>query len=88
MKKKTSQRVPLNELVNGKKIRCYVMPGDGFDRWTVVYPDQAESRPGTFACVGMSGHSSAMLGRHLGRRVKLAELPASLQGVVRADCAA
>jgi hypothetical protein len=80
--------VPGDEIVGNTRVQCYVSPGDGPDRWTVVYPDQPETKPKTFACVGMSGHSSAMLGRHLGKRVKLAELPESLQGVVRADCAA
>lgn len=78
--------VPKHESINGVRFRCYVLPGSGFDRWTVVYVDQRESAPGTFACVGMSGHSSAMLGKHLGKRVWLSAMPESLRAVVAADC--
>jgi len=66
-------------------IRCYDNGGldkkhGTLDRYTVVYMGQPESTPGCFACVGMSAspfspqgfgqHSSAKVGRHLGKPEK------------------
>jgi hypothetical protein len=84
-----------NEIVNGQRIRCYDNGGASFDRYTVVYMDAPENKPGTFQCVGMSErpfhpqgfgqHSSAMLGGHLGRRVRFADLPDDCRQVVEQD---
>ena len=66
-------------------IRIYDNGGKSFDRYTAVFMNQPE-RDGCFAALGMSEepfhpqgygmHVSAMPGRHLGRRIRLADLPA------------
>jgi len=78
-------------------IRCYDGGDAGrwIDRYTVVYMDQPESTPGCFTCVGMSAHpfhpqgfgqhSSAKVGRHLGKRIKFEDLPADCQKLVKMD---
>lgn len=48
------------------------------DPLTVVFlnqPKASTADPYAFACVGLSGHSTAHRGEHLGRRVKFADLP-------------
>lgn len=89
-------RVPKNETVNGHPIRCYDNGGKSADRYTVVYMDAPE-RAGLFQCLGMDHgpfhpqgigvHSSAMPGRHLGRRVLLSTLPPDCQRAVLQDLA-
>lgn len=79
-----------DDLINGIRVKCYELPGDGFDRWTAIFPHtrgQSDSRLDTCDCVGMSGHSSGVIGRHLGRRVPFEKLPDNLRATVRADCA-
>lgn len=66
-------------------VRIYDNGGKTVDRYTAVYLDQPERQPGVFACVAMSAnpfhpqgfgqHSTAVLGRHLGRVISRAELP-------------
>ena len=66
-------------------VRIYDNGGKTFDRFTAVYLDQPERQPRTFACVGMSErpfhpqgfgqHSTAMLGRHLGKIITRDSLP-------------
>ena len=66
-------------------VRIYDNGGKTFDRFTAVYLDQPEHQPRTFACVGMSErpfhpqgfgqHSTAMLGRHLGKIITRDSLP-------------
>ena len=83
------------ELVFNQEIRCYDNGGKTFDRYTVIYMNDPEYKPGTFSCVGMSEHpfhaqgfgqhSSAMPGRHLGRRIKFEELPPDCQKLVKQD---
>jgi hypothetical protein len=75
-------------------IQCYDNGGKTFDRYTVVYMDDPEGR-GLFSCVGMSEdpfhpqgfgqHSAALPGRHLGKRIAFAQLPADCQKLVRRD---
>lgn len=75
-------------------IRCYD-DGKSADRYTVVYMDEPEHKPGTFAARGMDErpfhpqgigmYCTAMPGRHLGRRIKFEELPADCQQLVRQD---
>jgi hypothetical protein len=82
------------EIINGKRVRAYDNGGKTFDRYTVVYLDEPE-RNGGFACVGMSAypfhpqgfgqHSSAMPGKHLGKRVAVASLPIDCVRLVRLD---
>ena len=84
--------------VKGEKcrIRCYDNAGKTADRYTVVYMDCPErSLPGSYAAVGMNAepfhpqgigmHTSAMPGEHLGRRVRLSELPEDCQKLVQRD---
>ena len=83
------------EKLNGQRFRCYDNGGQTADRFTVVYMDQPERTAGVFACVGMSKrpfhpqgfgqHSTAMPGKHLGKRVALSSLPADCQKLVRSD---
>lgn len=78
-----------------QKIRCYDNGGKTMDRFTVVYLQEPDRTPGLFACVGMSEnpfhpqgfgqHSTAMLGRHLGRIVAFASLPADCRKLVLRD---
>jgi len=77
-------------------IRCYDN-GKTFDRYTVVYMDCPEKQYKTYMCVGMSEHpfnpqgfgqhGSAMVGRHLGKRIKFEELPVDCQKLVKQDLA-
>lgn len=87
------------EKLYGKRLRCYDNGGPDkggtCDRFTVVYLDEPERKPGSFAAVGMNGspfhpqgfgqHCTAMPGRHLGKRVALTDLPEDCQKVVRQD---
>lgn len=78
-----------------KNLRIYDNNGKTFDRYTVVYMDQPENAPNTFAALGMSSdpchpqgfgqHCSAMPGRHLGKRIQFNELPFECQRLVLRD---
>lgn len=72
--------------------------GQTFDRYTVIYMDQPETKSPygqLYACLGMSDrpfhpqgfgmHSSATPGRHLGQRIPFAFLPDACQQAVRKD---
>jgi hypothetical protein len=83
------------ELVLGARVACYDNENKTIDRYTVVYMDQPERAHNTFACVGMSDspfhpqgfgqHSTAMPGRHLGKRIPFASLPADCMHLVEQD---
>lgn len=76
------------------KYLIYDNGGATFDRFTVVYLEFPESR-GLYMARGMSERlthpqgfgqiTSAMPGRHLGRRIKLSALPVECQTVVKRD---
>lgn len=78
-----------------KGARIYDNGGKTADRYTVVYMTLPESR-GCYAAVGMNAepfhpqgigtHTSAMPGRHLGRRITFDQLPHDCQLVVLSDC--
>lgn len=78
-------------------IRCYDDGGKSIDRYTVIYMDQPERLPNTFAAVGMNAtpfhpqgfgqHCTAMPGRHLGKRIPFESLPEDCQRLVRQDLA-
>ena len=63
--------------------------------WTREVALACQGRTDLYPCLGMSGspfhpqgvgqHSEAMRGRHLGKRVKLADLPADCQRLVMRD---
>lgn len=82
------------ETINGERIACYDNGGTSFDRYTVAYLDQPENN-GCVAMVGMSDspfhpqgfgqHCAGMTGKHLGKRIPFASLPADCQQLVRQD---
>jgi hypothetical protein len=86
-----------NEIVNGQPIRCYDNGGKTADRYSVLFMGEPE-RGGLYAALGMSRdpfspqgvgqHTTAMPGRHLGKRVRLADLPPDCQKLVRSDLGA
>lgn len=88
-------RIPQNETVNGHPIRCYDNGGRSADRYTVIYMDAPEHRPGTFGARGMDDrpfhpqgfgmYCDAMPGRHIGRRVLFSTLPPDCQRAVLQD---
>lgn len=83
------------ESLNRHPFRCYDNGGTTADRFTAIYLDQPERAPNTFACIGMSSepfhpqgigqHSTAQLGRHLGKRVPFASLPADCRKLIAQD---
>jgi len=78
-----------------KNIRCYDNDGKTADRYTVIFLDHPENQPGCFSALGMDArpfhpqgfgqHTSAMPGRHLGRRIAFAKLPPDCQRLVDLD---
>lgn len=76
-------------------IRIYDNGGKTIDRYTVVFMDEPEHQPDTFACLAMNErpfhpqgfgqHSTAMPGRHLGKRIAFEQLPEDCQKLVRRD---
>lgn len=76
-------------------VRIYDNEGKTLDRFTAVYMTQPESQPNTFDARGMSEHpfspqgfgcsTSATPGRHLGKRIKLNELPKDCKKLVLQD---
>ena len=79
------------------RVVCYDNGGRSFDRYTVIFLDAPEYKPGTYLCLGMSPHpfhpqgfgqhGSAMPGRHLGRRIPFATLPEDCRKAVLQDLA-
>lgn len=78
-----------------KNIRIYDNGGRSYDRYTVIYMDQPETRAGTYNSIGMSEgpfdhlgicqHGPATPGRHLGRLIEWDELPKACQRAVMQD---
>jgi hypothetical protein len=69
-----------------KNLLIYDNGGKSYDRITVIFKDRPEKQPGTFEAIGASEtgagfyqHTTAMPGRHLGKRVKFANLSSELQ---------
>lgn len=77
-----------------KRIKCYDNGGKTFDRYTVVFLECPETG-GAYSALGMSynpfhpqgfgQHCSAMLGRHLGKRILFENLPHDCKEVVKRD---
>jgi len=75
-------------------MRIYDNGGKTFDRYTVVFMDNEESK-GLYYAVGMSAHpfapggfgqhTSAAPGRHLGKRLNFEKLPADCQKMVNSE---
>ncbi len=71
-----------------KNVKIYdnggVDNGGTIDRFTAVFTNQPERRPNTFACIAMNSapfhpqgfgqHSTAMCGKHLGKRISFDKL--------------
>ncbi|QBP14412.1 hypothetical protein DDF84_032345 (plasmid) [Cupriavidus metallidurans] len=80
------------EAVISKQVRLYDNGGKTLDRYTAVYLFDRE-RTGMYGARGMNespfhgigAYCSAAPGRHLGRRVSLADLPSDCQRLVRTD---
>ena len=80
------------------KVRIYDAGDASWDRYTAVYLGLPEHRMGLYSARGMSEHpyhpqgfgqwTTAMPGRHLGKRIPFAALPVDCQSVVRSDMAA
>jgi hypothetical protein len=82
-----------------KVIGVYDNGGKTLDRYTVVYDyvEQVKYGKKLYACLGMSErpfhplgfgqHSSAMRGRHLGKKINLTDLPEDCQKAVAQDLA-
>lgn len=81
-----------------KNVRIYDAGNSTCDRYTVVYMDEPEMAGGydnCYSCLAMSSdpfsplgfcqHSTAMPGRHLGRRIKFTELPQDCQKALLQD---
>lgn len=74
-----------------KNYRLYDNGGKSFDRYTVVFMDCPEYQPGTFMCFGMSDnpytgfgqHGIAVPGKHLGKRIRMEDLPEKCQEFLR-----
>ncbi len=76
-------------------IRIYDSGDKFLDRYTVVYLDQPENQPRTYAARGMSEYPfhpqgfgqycTTMPGRHLGKRIKFEDLPKDCQKLVLQD---
>jgi hypothetical protein len=83
------------EKLGNNQIACYDNGGKTFDRFTVVYLDYPERAVNTFQARGMSEHpfhpqgfgqmTSAMIGRHLGKRIQYHTLPVDCQKLVKSD---
>lgn len=82
-----------NKLPSGSyaRVKCYDI-GKGFDRYTVVYMDRSpeqKKRRNTlgplYECVGISGHSECVIGKHLGKRIPFDSLPDVLKRIVISD---
>lgn len=73
-------------------VRAYDNGGKTIDRYTAVFLDFPDHRPGTYFALGMSDQpfhplgvgcsTSAMPGRHLGRRVRIEDLPRDCQQLI------
>lgn len=90
-------RLATNERVNKLRIRCYDNGGASIDRYTVVYIDHPQGELFTCVCMnampfhpcyGFGQHSVAKIGRHLGKRIAFADLPADCQKLVEWDTSA
>lgn len=75
---KTSQR-------QSHRIQLYDNGGKTYDRYTAMFLDRPETKPDQFealgfneepyAAQGFGQHCTAMPGKHLGKRIKLSDLP-------------
>ena len=79
----TDETPPTFNMKTIDDVYVYDQGPDHPDRWTVVYPwDGANC---ICACVGLSGHSTARLGSHLGTRAPSSAMPEALRRTVQRD---
>jgi hypothetical protein len=77
------------------RVKCYDNGGKSTDRYTVVFLDDPQNRKGLYGALAMNEipfhpqgfgqHCSAMLGKHLGKRIDSSLLPADCQKLIRQD---
>ena len=78
-----------------KKIKCYDSGEKYIDRYTVVFLECPEREKGTYSAVGMSEypfspqgfgqHTTAAVGRHLGKKIDFNALPEDCKKLVLRD---
>lgn len=88
-------RIPTNEIILGKPIRCYDNGDRSADRYTVVYMFCPERAYRSYSAIGMNHepfhpqgigmHCAAVPGKHLGKRIRFSDLPADCQKAVTQD---
>lgn len=81
------------EIINGNRVKVYDNGGKTFDRYTAVYLDMPDRE--FVCCRGMSEHpchaqgfgqfSSCMDGRHLGKHIRIKDLPVDCQKLINSD---
>ena len=87
-------RIPMNEKINGFRVRVYDNP-KYIDRYTVFYMDEHEGDR-FYSCLAMNAiplspnfgftqHSCGVPGKHTGRRILFADMPADCQTVAMRD---
>jgi hypothetical protein len=90
---KARERRRLNKIKS--QVEVYDNGGETLDRYTVVYLNEPEAKPETFAARGMCSQPfhpqgfgqmvTAMRGDHLGRRIRFEQLPKDCQKLVLQD---
>ena len=88
-------RIPTNEIILGRPIRCYDNGGRSADRYTAVYLFSPERAYRSYSAVGMDDrpfhpqgigmHCAAVPGKHLGKRIRFTDLPIDCQKAVTQD---
>lgn len=89
-------RIPTNEIILGKPIRCYDNGGKTADRYTVIYmSDLNQWKYNSYGARGMNDQpfhpqgicqfTVATPGRHLGKRIRFTDLPIDCQKAVTQD---
>lgn len=89
-------RIPTNEIILGRPIRCYDNGGKTADRYTVIYmdrPERTKCPEQLYDAIGMNSmpfhgigmHCAAAPGKHLGKRIRFADLPIDCQKAVTQD---
>ena len=84
------------ETFNKQRIRCYDNGGKTLDRYTVIYLNDPERGLNLYSARGMSTDPyhgigtmcSAAPGAHLGKRIKLDDMPPACRQVVANDLGA
>lgn len=78
-------------------VKCYDDGGKSTDRYTAVFTDRPEgNQRGIYEALAMNAepfrpqgfgqHTTAMLGKHLGKRIDSIKLPEDCQRFIRQNC--